>query len=154
MPLLERTRVEVYQPDLPSSEYQDLLRSFEEELTYAFGGQYFKRFGRQLSVGIWSANTRPNQSSLFGCTSSPFNGLRDSGCLRAGAKKCGHGSSLGRNSIDFGWPGLPCGLILRKIRGCPDTLVAAFSMSVTLWSNGASVQKQKGVKSVCYRNCR
>lgn len=38
MPLLERTRVEVYLPDLPSSEYQNLLRSFEEELTYAFGG--------------------------------------------------------------------------------------------------------------------
>lgn len=38
MPLLERTRVEVYLPDLPSSEYQNLLRSFEEEFTYAFGG--------------------------------------------------------------------------------------------------------------------
>ncbi len=38
MPLLERARVEVYLPDLPSSEYQNLLRSFEEEFTYAFGG--------------------------------------------------------------------------------------------------------------------
>ena len=38
MPLLERVRVEIYLPDLPSSEYQNLLRSFEEELTYAFGG--------------------------------------------------------------------------------------------------------------------
>ena len=38
MPLLERVRVEVYLPDLPSSEYQNLLRSFEEEFTYAFGG--------------------------------------------------------------------------------------------------------------------
>lgn len=38
MPLLERTRVEVYLPDLPSTEYQNLLRSFEEEFTYAFGG--------------------------------------------------------------------------------------------------------------------
>lgn len=38
MPLLERTRVEVYLPDLPFPEYQKLLRSFEEELTYAFGG--------------------------------------------------------------------------------------------------------------------
>lgn len=38
MPLLERTRVEVYLPDLHSSEYQNLLRSFEEEFTYAFGG--------------------------------------------------------------------------------------------------------------------
>ena len=38
MPLLERTRVEVYVPDLPKSEYQDLLQSFQEELTYAFGG--------------------------------------------------------------------------------------------------------------------
>ena len=38
MPLLERTRVEVYLPDLPSSQYQDLLRSLEEEFTYTFGG--------------------------------------------------------------------------------------------------------------------
>jgi len=38
LPLLERVRVEVYLPDLPSSEYQNLLRSFEEEFTYAFGG--------------------------------------------------------------------------------------------------------------------
>ena len=38
MPLLERTRVEVYLPDLPSPEYQNLLRSFEEEFTYTFGG--------------------------------------------------------------------------------------------------------------------
>ena len=38
MPLLERTRIEVYLPDLHSPEYQNLLHSFEEELTYAFGG--------------------------------------------------------------------------------------------------------------------
>lgn len=38
MPLLERVRVEVYIPDLPSSQYQNLLRSCQEELTYAFGG--------------------------------------------------------------------------------------------------------------------
>ena len=38
MPLLERVRVEVYLPDLPSSEYQNLVRSFEEEFTYSFGG--------------------------------------------------------------------------------------------------------------------
>lgn len=38
MPLLERARVEVYVPDLPSAAYPNLLRSFEEEFTYAFGG--------------------------------------------------------------------------------------------------------------------
>ena len=43
MPLLERTRVEIYLPDLPSSQYQNLLRSFEEELTYAFGGSTIVR---------------------------------------------------------------------------------------------------------------
>lgn len=43
MPLLERLRVEVYIPDLPSSEYRDLLRSFEEEFTYAFGGSSIVR---------------------------------------------------------------------------------------------------------------
>ena len=38
MPLLERTRVEVYLPDVPSSEYQSLLRLLQTEFTYAFGG--------------------------------------------------------------------------------------------------------------------
>ena len=38
MPLLERVRVEVYLPDLPSAAYRDLLLAFEEEFTYAFGG--------------------------------------------------------------------------------------------------------------------
>ena len=38
MPLLERVRVEVYVPDLPAAHYRNLLLSFEEEFTYAFGG--------------------------------------------------------------------------------------------------------------------
>jgi hypothetical protein len=38
LPLLERARVEVYVPDLPAPHYRDLLLSFEEEFTYAFGG--------------------------------------------------------------------------------------------------------------------
>jgi hypothetical protein len=38
LPLLERVRVEVYIPDLPADAYRNLLRSFEEEFTYAFGG--------------------------------------------------------------------------------------------------------------------
>lgn len=38
MPLLERVRVEVYVPDLPAASYRNLLLSFEEEFTYAFGG--------------------------------------------------------------------------------------------------------------------
>ncbi|HXI26030.1 MAG TPA: hypothetical protein VNG71_19405 [Pyrinomonadaceae bacterium] len=38
MPLLERARVEVYVPDLPADSYRNLLLSFEDEFTYAFGG--------------------------------------------------------------------------------------------------------------------
>jgi hypothetical protein len=38
LPLFERTRVEVYIPDLPSLEYQNLIRVLEAEFTYAFGG--------------------------------------------------------------------------------------------------------------------
>ena len=38
MPLLERVRVEVYVPDLPADAYRNLLLSFEDEFTYAFGG--------------------------------------------------------------------------------------------------------------------
>jgi hypothetical protein len=38
LPLLERVRVEAYVPDLPAAAYRNLLLSFEEEFTYAFGG--------------------------------------------------------------------------------------------------------------------
>jgi len=52
LPLLERVRIEVYIPDLPSSEYQSLLRSLVEEFTYAFGGSSVLRGleGSYLSV--------------------------------------------------------------------------------------------------------
>jgi len=61
LPIFERTRVEVYLPDLPSSEYQNLLRSLEEELTYAFGGativrglqgSYLSRSGERVADTI------------------------------------------------------------------------------------------------------
>jgi hypothetical protein len=57
LPLLERVRVEVYIPDLPSDAYQNLLTSFEEEFTFAFGGctivdgltgSYLSRTGLQI----------------------------------------------------------------------------------------------------------
>jgi hypothetical protein len=38
LPLLERVRVEVYLPDPHVIEYDNLLRSFEYEFTYTFGG--------------------------------------------------------------------------------------------------------------------
>lgn len=38
MPLLERARVEIYLPDLPTPSYRSLLEAFDEEFTYAFGG--------------------------------------------------------------------------------------------------------------------
>jgi 3'-phosphoadenosine 5'-phosphosulfate sulfotransferase (PAPS reductase)/FAD synthetase len=38
LPLLEKARVEVYLPDLPSAAYQDLLNELAQEFTYAFGG--------------------------------------------------------------------------------------------------------------------
>ena len=38
MPLLERVRIEVYLPDPHVTEYDNLLRSFEYEFTYTFGG--------------------------------------------------------------------------------------------------------------------
>ena len=52
MPLLERVRIEVYIPDLPLSEYENLLRSLVEEFTYAFGGSSVLRGldGSYLSV--------------------------------------------------------------------------------------------------------
>ena len=38
MPLSERARIEVYLPDLPRVDYQDLLEALAKEFTYAFGG--------------------------------------------------------------------------------------------------------------------
>jgi hypothetical protein len=38
LPLLEKARIEVYVPDLPDPAYADLLRAFDEEFMYTFGG--------------------------------------------------------------------------------------------------------------------
>lgn len=38
MPLSEKTRVEVYLPDLPKPSYESLLDALEQEFTYTFGG--------------------------------------------------------------------------------------------------------------------
>ena len=38
MPLSERARIEVYLPDLPRLNYQDLLDALTTEFTYSFGG--------------------------------------------------------------------------------------------------------------------
>ena len=64
MPLLERTRVEVYLPDLPSPEYQNLLRSFEEEFTYAFGGASIVR-GLEGSYLSESGERIPDRINLL-----------------------------------------------------------------------------------------
>ena len=61
MPLLERVRVEVYLPDPHVIEYDNLLRSFESEFTYAFGGctivrglegSYLSKFGNRITDRI------------------------------------------------------------------------------------------------------
>lgn len=38
MPLSERVRIEVYLPDLPREQYQNLLESLDLEFTHTFGG--------------------------------------------------------------------------------------------------------------------
>lgn len=57
MPLLERIRVEVYIPDPHRPEYDNLLRLFQEEFTYTFGGctilrgldgSYLSQFGNHI----------------------------------------------------------------------------------------------------------
>ena len=63
MPLLEQARVEVYLPDLPSSEYQNLLRSFEEEFTYAFGGASIVR-GLEVSYLPESGEPIPDRINV------------------------------------------------------------------------------------------
>jgi hypothetical protein len=61
LPLLERVRVEVYIPDLPADAYHNLLQSFEDEFTYAFGGctivsglegSYLSKNGTRVPDGI------------------------------------------------------------------------------------------------------
>ena len=43
MPQFEKTRVEVYLPDLPLPAYQRLLDALRREFTYAFGGSTLVR---------------------------------------------------------------------------------------------------------------
>jgi len=67
LPLLERARVEVYVPDLPAPHYRNLLLSFEEEFSYAFGGctivrgldgNYLSRVWPLLTLVMTNGNTR------------------------------------------------------------------------------------------------
>jgi hypothetical protein len=61
LPLSEKARIEVYLPDLPRPEYQDLLEAFEQEFTYTFGGctmirglegNYLSRLGLRMKDRI------------------------------------------------------------------------------------------------------
>ncbi len=66
MPLSVRTRVEIYLPDHASPIYKDLLRTFSEEFTSAFGGctvvrgldgNYLSKFGQVIYDRINSVFT-------------------------------------------------------------------------------------------------
>jgi hypothetical protein len=57
LPPFEKARIEVYLPDVPRQEYQDLLAALEQEFTYTFGGattnrgsegNYFSRLGLKI----------------------------------------------------------------------------------------------------------
>lgn len=57
MPLSAKGRIEVYLPDLLKPSYQNLLRAFDEEFTYTFGGctivrglegSYLSNFGEKI----------------------------------------------------------------------------------------------------------
>lgn len=64
MPLSERTRIEVYLPDVPKSAYQELLKELESEFCHTFGGatvvngldgSYLSRLGIQVRnrISLW-----------------------------------------------------------------------------------------------------
>ena len=66
MPLFEKTRIEVYLPDLPKDSYQNLLKAFDQEFTYTFGGctivrglegSYLSRLGLKMQDRINLAYT-------------------------------------------------------------------------------------------------
>lgn len=64
MPLSERVRIEVYLPHFPSREYEELLRSFASEFTFAFGGCSTLR-GLEGSYLSKSGVLVPDQISLI-----------------------------------------------------------------------------------------
>lgn len=64
MPLLEQARVEVYVPDLPAPHYPNLLLSFQEEFTYAFGGCTVVRGLDGSYLSLSGANT-PDHINLI-----------------------------------------------------------------------------------------
>ena len=107
MPLLERTRVEVYLPDLPSSQYQNLLRSLEEEFTYAFGGASIIR-GLEGSYLSASGELIPDRINLLYCDAplALLKGLLQRRHICAPVKTRGNGGIVGRDSTDFSRVGL------------------------------------------------
>jgi len=70
LPLSERARIEVYLPDLPRLNYQDLLDALTEEFTYAFGGCTIIR---GLAGSYLSQADSPVQDRItLICTDTPY----------------------------------------------------------------------------------
>ena len=91
MPLLERARVEVYLPDLPSASYRDLLLAFEEEFTYAFGGctivrgiqgNYLSNAGAQIQdrINLIYTDLPLALSTSFGVVARYAGELKEAAC--------------------------------------------------------------------------
>jgi hypothetical protein len=64
LPLFERVRIEVYIPHLSSREYEELLRSFANEFTFAFWGCSTLK-GLEGSYLSKSGELVPDQISLI-----------------------------------------------------------------------------------------
>jgi hypothetical protein len=62
LPLSEKSRVEVYIPDIPSPAYHNLLDTLEQEFTYTFGGCTTVRglHGSYLSIAGFPIEDRVN----------------------------------------------------------------------------------------------
>jgi hypothetical protein len=108
LPLFERTRVEIYLPDLPSPEYKNLLRLFEEELTYAFGGasivrglegRYLTRSGELVPDRI---NLLYSDASL--ALSTNFSSVE---AYVRGTKRCSNERTVRRDNPRFRSAGVP-----------------------------------------------
>lgn len=70
MPLLERVRIEVYIPDLPTQSYRNLLIALDQEFTYTFGGCTVVR-GYEGSYLSQSGSRVPDRINLI-YTDMPF----------------------------------------------------------------------------------
>ena len=70
MPLSEKTRIEIYIPELPAATYGNLLAAFDQEFMYTFGGATIVRGLAGSYLSLFGSRMEDSVNLIY--TDAPF----------------------------------------------------------------------------------